>query len=79
MYNEITVAVSGENIVVTGYWVYSISQGVLTLVRFDPETHRPAEIRVVNRNAWSAVEMKILGNAASESPVEFEGITLRMN
>ena len=79
MYNEITVAMSGENVSVTGYWVYSISQGVLTLVRFDPETHRPAEIRVVNRNAWIAVEMKILGNNSAESEVEFEGITLRMN
>ena len=79
MYNEITVTAGGEKVVVTGYWVYSITQGILSLYRFDREINRTVETRVFNRNAWTAVEMRVLANSTSDSTVEFEGVTLRVN
>ena len=79
MYNEITVTAGGEKVVVTGYWVYSITQDILSLCRLDRETSRPVETRVFNRNAWTAVEMRVLANSPKESTVEFEGVTLRVN
>ncbi len=79
MYNEITVTAGSEKTVITGYWVYSITQGILSLCRFDRETSRPVETRVFNRNAWTTVEMRVLANSLAESTVEFEGVTLRVN